>query len=1479
MKDNGTYKNKFHPGTEVNQGPLSTSSSKDLYSNKEDVLIWNKEQINFVWNKLKNVKERVKIKKKRDYQTIINEINLNKEDLVISKLSDPSFKRFYRNKDSLYPDDVFVDYLIKNNKFELLRRLLKDPSYCYHEDFIFEYIFEFLTSSGKDPTNDNMKKDRAKSVYLNKEEIENIQKFNKNIKIKRRMNHTSFLSLNSIEVDDNNKLNQLKGPKFIKFKNIIKKLILNKYYPKTELKIKIIAWILAYFANYDSFRFLIHENPIYFYQEIEKFNQFLDDKSIRNYANDIDVFEKTLSMCFQVKLEKLSIVLCEYFPIQIYSENIPVLAAETNSMSFLKYYWEKSSKIEIEKEKKGINERRSKKLNYTMIGESNVSGSNNNSMNINNNLTVDKSNIINGNESIILKSPINNDKKEKEENGNSKRKNTFTPLFSIDLIIKTLRKQHLNKSKEINDDLSQILTWKHIEKDPTFIKSLLSNNCFEQISELINIWPKENFLKPEYFQEVIYKKQCELIIFYLHERDLRQILNDSKIQKFIVEEYIPYGDKLYYASEMLSYIFKTFWDSSLTKNLCKNIIKTIKTRDILNCHSPILTCLLLCEFLNQIKELSISNIGRCKKVIEELMEFCKKIQESNTDESYISYLMKQKDTKKRSAFQIASDTYQYCLLETPEVGTIVKKMWYGYLSNNGLFTASSLHRYVTDNDRKLNDPFISFDILDRNKVYFFQLSVWLDSCSLRFFPSLIMTIFLIVVYNLFIYLLNFYGQLMNNYNELKKDLQLLLFLYLFGVSHLLLDIIFKYIFIKKTKRNSQIEVWSYFDILLFIFAWLILLDTKKVSGEYNSQELEESIQDLIWSLHLPFIKEFKNEYGKFMINFPFLLRVFILSLNDFFVWVRVCGVLLTFKEMGPVIRMIISMTVLLIKYILVIFAFLACSASIFAILFNKYSYLFIDLSTSVITLFGGFLNKFELLEFESSRRYFGSILFIFYVCIAGVLLVNLLIAVISSVYEQMSTVVDSSHRAVLIQYYSTYKWDDRYGYIIFLSAPLNIFNFFTVLIETFCIRIDKKYEFNDKATKLYYLVFIFPILFVVFLIYTVCLIPLCYIKGIIYTIKYQVSLKILWIKKTRNIIGWIMTGIFFLCYIYIRDIFYLLFNIYRKAQSKISEFERIKKNLPKEDVITFLKFIHSNIKEENKQNLHKLFLAYLDFEASEEAQKNAVLKKQKEYLDILNKPLSQTVISKNINNNILLYNKSFEKKNISKNYVRIIRKNLMIIEILSSFLINDENGTGLIDIEKMKKLFPFTMNIKNYHLERFIHCNIHVLNQVMEKVKIRKSTFIQYQLLNRIMSSVQRLDKEIDSELFKIQRMREISLNFEKKNENKFESENEDIRKNKDKQSDINNGTVQSVESSLGNNTLVSQKRKDLILMKDYNKVLKEIRQSIVTILVNKNSSVSVNSTNLIDGNDISSLYSENNIKNSLLKNTFNLKDKDKIFG
>ena len=58
----------------------------------------------------------------------------------------------------------------------------------------------------------------------------------------------------------------------------------------------------------------------------------------------------------------------------------------------------------------------------------------------------------------------------------------------------------------------------------------------------------------------------------------------------------------------------------MTKELCQNVIKTLKSKDILNCHSPILTCLLLVEFINQIKEIAFLDIdrGTCEETINEL---------------------------------------------------------------------------------------------------------------------------------------------------------------------------------------------------------------------------------------------------------------------------------------------------------------------------------------------------------------------------------------------------------------------------------------------------------------------------------------------------------------------------------------------------------------------------------------------------------------------------------------------------------------------------------------------------------------------------------------------------------------------------------------------------------------------------------------------------------------------------------------------
>jgi len=116
--------------------------------------------------------------------------------------------------------------------------------------------------------------------------------------------------------------------------------------------------------------------------------------------------------------------------------------------------------------------------------------------------------------------------------------------------------------------------------------------------------------------------------------------------------------------------------------LCKNISKNIKKKEILNCHSPILSCVLLAEFLQHILDNSEVNTTNNEKTINELTQFCLNIQEANADEDYIKFLMSQKDTRDRSVFEIVSDNSLYPVLQSNTVGTIVKKMWNGSVPYN-----------------------------------------------------------------------------------------------------------------------------------------------------------------------------------------------------------------------------------------------------------------------------------------------------------------------------------------------------------------------------------------------------------------------------------------------------------------------------------------------------------------------------------------------------------------------------------------------------------------------------------------------------------------------------------------------------------------------------------------------------------------------------------------------------------------------------
>jgi hypothetical protein len=71
------------------------------------------------------------------------------------------------------------------------------------------------------------------------------------------------------------------------------------------------------------------------------------------------------------------------------------------------------------------------------------------------------------------------------------------------------------------------------------------------------------------------------------------------------------------------------------------------------------------------------------QLVKDLIELSKHIQIISQDEVYIKFLMNQKDSRGRSAFQIASDYNFFPVLQTDEIGTIIGKKWNGKISHNG----------------------------------------------------------------------------------------------------------------------------------------------------------------------------------------------------------------------------------------------------------------------------------------------------------------------------------------------------------------------------------------------------------------------------------------------------------------------------------------------------------------------------------------------------------------------------------------------------------------------------------------------------------------------------------------------------------------------------------------------------------------------------------------------------------------------------
>jgi hypothetical protein len=276
---------------------------------------------------------------------------------------------------------------------------------------------------------------------------------------------------------------------------------------------------------------------------------------------------------------------------------------------------------------------------------------------------------------------------------------------------------------------------------------------------------------------------------------------------------------------------------------------------------------------------------------------------------------------------------------------------------------------------------------------------------------------------------------MANINELTLRDKYLLIIYIVWCCIIVLNIPLNIIYCKLSKkRKFSIDFWNFMEIAMMICSFLTLIDTQKLFPKHD---------------------EFGNVIPSNKINdAPFLIKVTILSINDFLVWLRITGILLTFNEFGSLIRMIYLLCVIIAKYLVIYLIIIIAAATVYTTLFYKASIMYESYSITFTTLFQGYLNNSKYQYFDYYKE-FGAILCLIFVIFGGLIFVNMLIILLSNEYEKLSNHVLASQKSTLIRYYKRYKWDKKYGYIIFLATPLSIINYLIIPLHLFFERKKK----------------------------------------------------------------------------------------------------------------------------------------------------------------------------------------------------------------------------------------------------------------------------------------------------------------------------------------------------------------------------------------------------------------------------------------
>ena len=344
-----------------------------------------------------------------------------------------------------------------------------------------------------------------------------------------------------------------------------------------------------------------------------------------------------------------------------------------------------------------------------------------------------------------------------------------------------------------------------------------------------------------------------------------------------------------------------------------------------------------------------------------------------------------------------------------------------------------------------------------------------------------------------------------------------------------------------------------------------------------------------------------------------LLSIFI-ALLLFTFWLQMVQYIKLTQNFGYIIKTVELLISETYEFLWIFFLFIAAFASINLVLFGSLTDVYQGFFISVRTLFGYAMGNFQFLD--NAPDYYtimSAFINIFYVLFTNVILINLLIALLSSIYQKIADNSDLEYSSIIYDLREEKYFDKTYGSITIYPRVINIFLFPIHLMIIYA----KSPRFNLMIGNIgYYLSLMFYVLLFLFL--HIFIIPMAWtnIFVLILLNKYHdnlISTQVTMVSKITHIVIWIALGIPYLTYVMMcNDLTVFFKNAFYSNKTKKSEtsplslleYETLKRLLKQ------LKYYTNEIET-------NIFIKkYLAIAKSMEASNNIFFQKSKELLSL-----------------------------------------------------------------------------------------------------------------------------------------------------------------------------------------------------------------------------------------------------------------------